>query len=162
MNYMKINPNDIANGEGVCVSIFVSGCSHRCVGCFNSEAWDYEAGEKFTWDTIRQVITAISQNGILRNLSILGGEPLMQDDSLYNLLKRIKEETNKNIWLWTGYEMQEIPLNQRKVLDYVDVLIDGRFELDKRNLNLKYRGSENQKVYFKENGLFVIKDVDIF
>ena len=161
MNYSLIREMDVTNGPGVRVTLFVSGCTHNCKECFNYEQQNFKYGKKFTKETEDEFISYMKKD-IISGANILGGEPLMQDDSLYNLLKRIKEETNKNIWLWTGYEMQEIPLNQRKVLDYVDVLIDGRFELDKRNLNLKYRGSENQKVYFKENGHFVIKDVDIF
>lgn len=161
MNYSLIREMDVTNGPGVRVTLFVSGCTHGCKGCFNYEQQNFKYGEKFTKEIEDKMISYIKKD-VISGVNILGGEPLQQDDTLYNLLKRIKEETNKNIWLWTGYELHEIPLDKKKVLDYVDVLIDGKFELDKRDLNLKYRGSKNQKVYFKENGNFIIKDVDIF
>lgn len=154
MNYMKINSNDIANGEGVCVSVFVSGCSHRCVGCFNPEAWDYEAGEKFTWDTIRQIMDAISQNGILRNLSILGGEPLDPQNrtSVAGLISEARKTYGDEIkiYLWTGYVYEDLLKDAVGDLGYIlnniDFLIDGPYIESLKDITLKLRGSSNQRI----------------
>ena len=158
MYYAKIREMDVTNGPGVRTTLFVSGCTHACEGCFNSEAKSFTYGKEFTKDVEEQFIL-YTKNKLITGVNILGGEPLMQDDTLYNLLKRIKEETNKSVWLWTGYRIDEIPDDKIKVLDYVDVLVDGRFEINNRNLNLKYRGSSNQNVYFKEDGRFVLKEI---
>lgn len=161
MNYSLIREMDVTNGPGVRTTLFVSGCTHGCEGCFNSSTKSFSYGNEFTKE-VEDKFLEYTKNPIISGVNILGGEPLMQDSTLYNLLKRIKEETNKNIWLWTGYRLDEIPPEKRNVLDYVDVLVDGRFEINKRNINLKYRGSSNQNVYFKENGSFILKEVDTF
>lgn len=149
MRYAKIRKYDTSNGEGVRTTLFVSGCTHKCEGCFNSIAQDFGYGELFTKEVEDEFIT-LSQNKHVKGVNILGGEPLQQvmDDTLLNLLKRLKEEVKKSIWLWTGYTFEEI-LKDHKMLEhikYVDVLIDGRFEIDKKDLKLFYRGSSNQRV----------------
>lgn len=159
MNYSLIREMDVTNGPGIRVTLFVSGCTHNCNGCFNKEQQDFNNGELFTKETEDLFISYV-KNDIVVGVNILGGEPLQQDITLYSLLKRIKRETNKSIWLWTGYTLDTIPVNKLSILDYIDVLIDGRFELDKRDLKLKYRGSKNQNVYDKVNNEFILKNVD--
>ena len=149
MNYAKIRKFDVSNGPGVRTTLFVSGCTNKCEGCFNSELQDFNYGEKWTKETEDEFIKQVMNPNIV-GVNILGGEPMDQirDKDLYNLLKRIKIETNKSIWLWSGYLYEDILNcnNKNIILKYVDVLIDGRFELDKRNISLKYRGSSNQRV----------------
>lgn len=149
MNYAKIRKFDVSNGPGVRTTLFVSGCTNNCEGCFNKELQDFDYGEKWTKDIEDNFIRQVMNPNIV-GVNILGGEPMDQirDKDLSNLLKRIKLETNKSIWLWSGYLYENIlSSNDRNdILKYVDVLIDGRFELNKRNISLKYRGSSNQRV----------------
>lgn len=166
MRYAKIRKLDCANGDGIRTTLFVSGCTHRCPSCFNFEAQDFNYGEVFTKET-EDYFIEISKNPIIKGISILGGEPLQQtmDDSLLNLLKRLREDVDKPIWLWTGYTFEEILEDEEKLelIKYVDVLVDGRFEEDKRDLMLKYRGSSNQRVIdvkkTLENNEIVLYDI---
>lgn len=149
MNYAQLRRYDVANGPGVRASIFVSGCRFNCKGCFNKEAQDFNYGNKFNKETEDKFMEYIKDDNV-KGVSILGGEPLMQtmDDSLLNLLKRIKKETNKEIWMWTGfvYETAILDEKRKEILDYVDVLVDGQFDESKKVLNLKFRGSTNQRI----------------
>ena len=148
MNYANIYPCDISNGPGWRVSLFVSGCSQRCPGCFNKEAWDFDFGEKFSWETIHEIEKFMSEPHI-RGLSILGGEPFEPENiSLVEALcAYVKEKfPEKDIWLWTGYDFIEDGLIKHPIMRYIDVLVDGRFEEDKKDLRLRYRGSWNQRV----------------
>ena len=149
MNYGKIRKFDVSNGPGVRATLFVSGCTNNCEGCFNKDLQDFSYGEKWTKDIEDDFIKQVMNPNIV-GVNILGGEPMDQirDKDLSNLLKRIKLETNKSIWLWSGYLYENIinSINRNDILKYVDVLIDGRFELNKRNISLKYRGSSNQRV----------------
>lgn len=149
MNYAQIRHYDIANGPGVRASIFVSGCTHNCKNCFNKEAQDFNYGNLYTKEVEDKFIKYVLDDNT-KGVSILGGEPLMQtmDDSLLNLLKRIKKETDKEIWLWSGYTYEEAILSEkrREILNYVDVLVDGRFEEENKSLLIKFRGSTNQRI----------------
>ena len=149
MNYAKIRKLDVTNGPGIRTTLFVSGCTHNCEGCFNKEQQDFNYGNKFTKETEDEFIE-LTKNRQIKGVNILGGEPMQQimDDTLLNLLKRIKLETDKPIWLWSGYTFEEIVNNPKRleILKEVDVLIDGKFEADKRDIMLKYRGSSNQRV----------------
>ena len=154
MNYAKIRKLDVTNGPGIRTTLFVSGCTHNCEGCFNKEQQDFNYGNKFTKETEDEFIQ-LTKNKQIKGVNILGGEPMQQimDDTLLNLLKRIKLETDKPIWLWSGYTFEEIVNNPKRleILREVDVLIDGKFQADKRDIMLKYRGSSNQIViYFKK------------
>ena len=148
MNYAKIRKYDVTNGPGVRVTLFVSGCTHNCPGCFNKEQQDFNFGNLWTKEVEDDFINAIKNKNIC-GVNILGGEPLQQDHSLIQLLKRIKSETGKNIWLWSGYTLEEIKACDKKAeaLNYIDVLVDGRFIESLKDLNLKYRGSSNQMVH---------------
>ena len=149
MRYAKIRKLDVTNGPGIRTTLFVSGCTHNCEGCFNKEQQDFNYGNEFTKEIENEFIEYTKSRQI-KGVNILGGEPMQQtkDDSLLNLLKRIKIETNKPIWLWSGYKFEEIIIEPKmlELLKQVDVLIDGKFEIEKRDLMLKYRGSENQRV----------------
>lgn len=149
MNYAQIRHYDVANGPGVRASIFVSGCTHNCKNCFNKEAQDFNYGNLYTKEVEDKFIKYVLDDNT-KGVSILGGEPLMQtmDDSLLNLLKRIKKETNKEIWLWSGYTYEEAILSEKRkeILNYVDVLVDGRFEEENKSLLIKFRGSTNQRI----------------
>lgn len=149
MNCAKIRKFDVSNGPGIRTTLFVSGCTNNCEGCFNRELQDFNYGDKWTKEKEDEFLYFVKNENVV-GVNILGGEPMDQvkDKDLHNLLKRIKEETNKSIWLWSGYIYEDIisDSNKNEILTYVDVLIDGRFQLDKRNISLKYRGSSNQRV----------------
>ena len=164
MNYAEIKYNDIANGPGVRTTLFVSGCTHNCEGCFNKEQQDFNYGNEFTKE-IEDEFIELTKSRQIKGVNILGGEPMQQimDDYLLNLLKRIKAETNKPIWLWSGYKFEEIITNPKRLelLKEVDILIDGKFELDKRDIMLKYRGSANQRVIDVKKSLEEGKIIEI-
>lgn len=148
MNYSKIKWHDISNGPGVRASLFVSGCTHKCKGCFNEVTWDFNYGDKWDTQTENKFIEHLKKPEIV-GVNILGGEPLQQDETLLKLLKRIRKEVQKPIWLWTGYVIDkeiEEKILANKILRECDVVIDGRFVESKKDLNLKYRGSTNQRV----------------
>lgn len=149
MKYAKIRKLDVTNGPGVRTTLFVSGCTHNCQGCFNKEQQDFNYGNDFTKETEDEFIE-LTKSRQIKGVNILGGEPMQQimDDTLLNLLRRIKLEVDKPIWLWSGYTFEEIVNNHKRleILKEVDVLIDGKFESDKRDIMLKYRGSSNQRV----------------
>lgn len=148
MNYADMRKYDTANGKGISSSIFFSGCNFHCSGCFNQEAQNFKYGRKYTKEIENQFIEYLKDKHV-SHASLLGGETFQQDlDIIYNLVRRIKEEVNKPIWTWSGYTFENLikDKNKLKILNYIDVLIDGQFELDKRDLNLKYRGSKNQRV----------------
>ena len=144
-----IKSNDIANGKGIVVSVWFQGCPFHCKGCHNPQTWDFNEGEEFTQEHIDKVLGYIEVNNIDRNLSILGGESLCPPniEGTLELCKTVKEKyPNKIIYLWTGYVVENFNELQLEVLKYIDVLIDGRFEIDKKDLSLKFRGSSNQRV----------------
>ena len=157
MHYATIKYYDIANGEGVRTSLFVSGCRHHCKECFNQVAWDFEYGEEFTKDTEDKIIASLSPSYI-RGLSLLGGEPMEKEnqEALLGLIKRVKVEApDKDIWIYSGFTLEELigekesraysPIS-KEILRLCDVLVDGRYVDEQRNLMLKWRGSSNQRV----------------
>ena len=147
MNVASIRKFDVANGPGVRSSIFFSGCTHNCKGCFNSIAKDFNYGELFDEEKQNDFIKHINSD-VIQGVSILGGEPLQQGEDMLYFLERIKKETGKNIWLWTGYTFEEIleDKDKYKMLEYIDVLIDGKFVQELKDINLMYKGSKNQRV----------------
>lgn len=156
MNYAEIKNCDIANGPGVRVSLFVSGCTHHCPGCFNEVAWDFGYGKPFTEDTIREILEMLKP-GYIRGLTLLGGEPFEPQNQgpVLELLRRIKQEyPQKTIWAFSGYLFDRDILSgrlgdweiTREYLGYLDVLVDGPFVEAKKNLSLRFRGSENQRL----------------
>lgn len=156
MYYAKIKRFDIANGVGIRTSVFVSGCSNKCKGCFNQELWDKNYGQEFTDETIKEILDSIDKPYI-DGLSILGGDPLeyynleMVDKLIVDFRKRFG--FNKSIWMWTGYLLEDIINDDRRweVVRKLDYLVDGPFIQKKKNLKLKYRGSENQRIIDMQN-----------
>lgn len=154
MNYASIKACDVANGTGVRVSLFVSGCNHHCEGCFNHEAWDFNYGERFGEDQMAQIIDDLAPDYI-SGLSLLGGEPLdpKNQAEVLKVVKKVKElYPNKTIWCYSGFTFEEL-LEMKKecvileeLLGNIDVLVEGRFVLALKQLGLKFRGSSNQRI----------------
>ena len=156
MNYATIKPRDIANGPGVRVSLFVSGCTHRCPGCFNREAWDFDYGQPFTQSTIDEILEHLAP-GYVRGLTLLGGEPFEPENqrAIVELLRQIRAKyPEKSIWAFSGYLFDRDilpgrlgdPEITREYLSYLDVLVDGPFIQSRKNLTLRFRGSDNQRL----------------
>jgi len=152
VNYCGLNKNDIANGDGVRVSLFVSGCRNHCSGCHNPEAWDFSYGQPFTKETEDEIIEALRPSWI-QGFSVLGGEPCEEENEkvLLPLLRRIKRESpNSDTWLYTGYTYEQ--LEGREILCYVDVLVDGPFLPEQKDISLAFRGSRNQRILRLKGG----------
>ena len=156
MHYAEIKDVEVAHGEGVRVSLFVSGCTLQCPGCFNEVAWDFGYGRPFTEDTIREILDMLKPHYI-RGLTLLGGEPFepQNQGAVVELLRRVKEAyPEKSIWAFSGYLFDRDILSgrlgdweiTREYLSYLDVLVDGPFVEAKKNLSLRFRGSENQRI----------------
>lgn len=156
MNYCNIKKRDIANGTGVRVTLFVSGCTHRCKGCFNREAWDFNYGQPFTEDTVSEILKLLEPS-FINGLTLLGGEPFepKNQTDLLPLLQKVKKKyPNKDIWCFTGYTFETDLLSQSrarcsvtdKLLSYIDILVDGEFVEEKKDISLVFRGSSNQRI----------------
>lgn len=163
MNYAKIKKCDVANGPGVRVSLFVSGCTHQCKNCFNKEAWDFNYGCQFNQNTETEVIDALKPEYI-KGLSILGGEPMEKanQEGLLPLVKKVKQTyPDKSIWCYSGYtfdtQILEGKANNNEVtkelLQNIDYIVDGEFVDELKNPNLKFRGSSNQRIIDVQNSL---------
>lgn len=151
MRYAGLKENDIVDGEGVCVSFWLQGCCHMCNGCHNPDTWDLNGGLELPNTYIDDIINLLSKNGIHRNLSILGGEPCLPSNVsiVLPLLKKVRTALNSvKIYLWSGYTYEQLlgRDDTKELLQYVDVLIDGKFELVHRDITLRFRGSPNQRV----------------
>lgn len=156
MNYGNIRKYDIANGEGVRVTLFVSGCTNHCFNCFQPETWDFDYGQPFTNETMCEILEALRPDYI-QGLTLLGGDPfeLSNQEGLVELLREVKKQyPEKDIWSYTGFILDQDLLDGGRrhgpytdeMLSYIDVLVDGPFIQDKKNISLKFRGSENQRV----------------
>lgn len=155
MNYASIKKMDVANGPGIRMSLFVSGCTHHCKGCFNEEAWDFNYGKPFTQKEIDYIVDYVSDEHI-KGLTLLGGEPLEQvnQQGLLPLLREIHEKCpDKSVWCFTGYDfekdvicrmMKEFP-ETPELLSYIDVIVDGKFIEELKDLSLRFKGSSNQR-----------------
>ncbi len=158
MNYCAIKKTDIADGPGVRVTLFVSGCRHHCKGCFQPETWSFDYGRPFTKETEEELLEALSKD-FIKGLTLLGGEPMepVNQRGLVPFLRKVKEQLpEKNIWCYTGCVLENDLLEgcssdyrtevTDELLGMIDVLVDGQFVLEKKNLMLKFRGSENQRL----------------
>ncbi len=156
MHYANIKNNDIANGPGVRVSLFVSGCTRHCKNCFNKETWDFQYGEPFTGETITQILSMLAP-AYIKGLTVLGGEPMepQNQPGVLELLRRVKEKyPQKTVWLFSGYTLDGHILAKklgdwevtRELLFCVDVLVDGPFMEEQKDLSLRFRGSKNQRL----------------
>lgn len=156
LNYADIKHVDIANGEGVRVSLFVSGCTHHCKECFNPETWDFNYGKPFTDTEIEQIMEYLKPSHI-SGLTLLGGEPLEHQNQkgLLPLLRKVKEAyPEKDIWCYTGYDFEQDIKGRmfdkweetKEFMSYIDILVDGEFKIEQKQLGLRFRGSSNQRV----------------
>lgn len=152
MRFSDIKYTDMINGEGIRVSIFVSGCSHRCKGCFNVETWDKNNGKEFDLSVENRILEYFEKyQSSLKGVSLLGGDPTFSEniDTLVKFLKRFKAQfPDKDIWIWSGYEWETIIKTPKllSLIELCDILIDGKYKENKRDLTLKWRGSKNQRV----------------
>ncbi len=156
MNYADIKQYDVANGVGVRVSLFVSGCTHHCKDCFNKEAWDFNYGKPFTENETEKILEYL-RPGYVAGLSLLGGEPMEPENQkgLLPLLRRVHETyPEKNIWCYSGYLFDRDIVDRmcreseitKELLSYIDILVDGEFVADQKNLKVNFRGSDNQRI----------------
>lgn len=160
MRYSNIKQFDIANGEGIRTSLFVTGCNFHCKECFNPEAWDFEYGKLYNEETEEEILKMVA-NPHVKGLSILGGDPLWQDEeSLWDLsmLAHKVHRMDKTVWIWSGFkwenvfsiiatdELDELQWYRQNLIEECDVWVDGQFEIDKKDLSLKWRGSSNQRI----------------
>ena len=163
MNYADIKQYDVANGPGVRVSVFVSGCTHYCKGCFNEEAWDFNFGKAFTEETIEEIIKYLEPSYV-KGLTVLGGEPMepQNQPAVSALLKRVKEAyPEKSVWLFSGYDFEKDLMGRmweefpetREILSCLEVLVDGEFVEALKNLSLRFKGSSNQRTILVQESL---------
>ena len=155
MYYSVIKPVDIADGIGVRVSLFVSGCTHHCKGCFQPQTWAFDYGQPYTKETEEQLLSLLAPSYI-RGLTLLGGEPMEPDNqrALLSLLRRVREELpQKDIWCYSGYTLEELKGDSRarcevtdEMLSLIDVLVDGEFVMAQKDIRLRFRGSANQRL----------------
>lgn len=169
MNIADIKKFDVANGTGVRTSVFVSGCEHNCKGCFNQIAKDFAYGEEFNGEVLELINTYVSNENVV-GLSILGGEPMNPKnlEGVFTIITYIKAHNpNKSIWLWSGYTYDELIARKCmltiSILQSIDVLVDGKFDINKKDLTLKYKGSSNQRVIdiplsLKENKIILLEE----
>lgn len=154
MRYAAIKENDIANGPGVNVSFWVQGCKNHCKDCQNPETWSFIGGKEFTKDTLNNLFKALKANGINRNLSILGGEPLCPENISITkyIIQQVKEKyPETKIYLWSGYYYDELVKNKEikeEIFPYLDILVDGPYINSQRDITLKWRGSRNQNIIY--------------
>lgn len=162
MNIAKINPCDIANGPGVRVSVFVSGCRRHCPGCHNPQAWDFGYGEPYTEETGKYILKLLEPDYI-DGITILGGEP-MEAENIPGVAEivQIAEETGKTIWIYSGYTLEQLEKRARTerdiwyILETADVLVDGEYREDERDITLKFRGSRNQRVVDLRKTVYIV------
>ena len=163
MNYAGIKKLDVANGPGLRVTLFVSGCTHHCKGCFNKETWDFNYGEPFTEETEEEIMKELRRPQIA-GLTLLGGEPFEQvnQKGLLPLVRKAKKEfPEKPLWCFTGYDFEKDILGRmiteweetRELLSYIDILVDGKFVEELKDLNLRFKGSSNQRTILVKESL---------
>jgi anaerobic ribonucleoside-triphosphate reductase activating protein len=146
MRYFKARSEDISNGPGIRVSIWVQGCNRHCPECFNPETWDFNGGKLFN-DKIKKQFLDLANKDKIVGFSILGGEPLQQGDDMLDLVKSMKEQyPNKTIWMWTGYKYEDLNNKQLEIINYIDVLVDGEFISNQKSPNERFKGSSNQRI----------------
>lgn len=147
MKYGQIRKYDVANGPGIRTTFFISGCDRNCKNCFNRDYMDFNYGNTWNEDSLREVISYLSLNEV-EGLTILGGEPFESPEGLHDALIKIKNETDKSIWIYSGFKFEVLNnfILSRKILELIDVLVDGEFVEELKDLRLKFRGSSNQRI----------------
>ncbi|WP_108650157.1 anaerobic ribonucleoside-triphosphate reductase-activating protein [Dongshaea marina] len=150
-HYHKYYPLDVVNGPGTRCTLFLSGCEHQCKGCYNQSTWRPDSGKPVTQTLLDQIINDLQDSRIpRRGLSLSGGDPLHPAnlETVLKLVQRVRSECpGKDIWLWSGYRLRELSSRQQQVVQYIDVLIDGKFESGLAEPNLQWRGSRNQQIH---------------
>lgn len=161
MNYAQIRQFDIANGEGIRTSFFVTGCTHCCKECFNHTYQDFAYGQPWTEAETELVLSYLS-NPMVSGLTILGGEPFQNVDGLLPVLQKIKQASSKSIWIYSGYTFEQLcaVAEKKEMLQLCDVLVDGLFILEKRDLTLRFRGSSNQRILDVQKSLQADKPIE--
>ncbi len=151
MHYHQYFPVDVVNGPGTRCTLFVSGCAHQCRGCYNQSTWRPDSGHPFDAAMADRILADLTDPRIRRRgLSLSGGDPLhpANVEEVLALVRRVRAEApGKDIWLWTGYELETLAAEQQAVIAHIDVLVDGRFEEAQKDLTLKWRGSRNQRIH---------------
>ena len=163
MRFAQIRKEDISNGPGIRVSLFVQGCNRHCDGCFNPETWDYSKGQIFN-RRIQELFLDLGKEKKITGFSILGGEPLDQDERMLELIKKIKERyPDKTIWMWTGHTYEDLTDKQMEIVKLIDVLVDGPFIISQKCPGKRFRGSMNQRIIdikkTLESGTITIHDL---
>lgn len=148
MRYNKIKMNDVANGDGIGISLYTQGCPHHCKNCFNQETWNYTGGKEFTQKEEKQILEGLKADEVQRHLSILGGEPLCEQNKkgVLELCAKVKKTLPQTkIYIWTGYQIEDLQLSKNDLCN-IDYIIDGKFIEEKKDISLKWRGSSNQRI----------------
>lgn len=155
MHLLHIYPETIADGEGLRYAIYLSGCSHHCKGCHNPESWNPTAGTLLTKEKMDEIIDAINKNPLLDGVTFSGGDPFFNPEEFLPVIRRIKEETQQQIWCYTGYTFEELikdPVNET-ILSFIDVLVDGKYVESLNSPFLRFKGSSNQRILKLKRGL---------
>ena len=158
MKYAGLIKNDFTAAPGVAVSVFVQGCPHHCPGCFNKSTWDFEGGKEFTYDVIKEIIQALTANGIERSFCVLGGEPLCEDNQFLTelVITEVKKALpDTKVYIWTGYiydYLSQHPSHRlQNILNMAYCIVDGPFIEEERDITLPMRGSRNQRIIYLDN-----------
>lgn len=151
MRFHNITYPDVNNGEGCRVTLWVAGCTHHCKGCHNPQTWSFKSGREFTED-IKNKLYNVLKLPYIKGITLSGGDPLDSFDDIFELVKDIKNNFNdKDIWLFSGYTLEDIQNSEKNIiLEYIDVLVDGEFKEELKDLSLKFRGSSNQRILYKD------------
>ena len=153
MNYCGIVNCSIVDGAGFRVSLFVSGCNHQCIGCQNQHTWDLNSGKPYT-EYVEEILFDRIYKPYIKGLTLTGGDPLYSQDDVYNLLLRFRKKfgNTKDVWLYTGFTYEYCKEHFKHILDLCDFLVDGPFDINRRNVSLKFRGSDNQRIINLKTG----------
>ena len=151
MRFHNITYPDVNNGDGCRVTLWVAGCTHHCKGCHNPQTWSFKSGKEFTED-IKNKLYNVLKLPYIKGITLSGGDPLDSFDDIFELVKDIKNSFNdKDIWLFSGYTLEDIQNSEKNImLEYIDVLVDGEFKEELKDLSLKFRGSSNQRILYKD------------
>lgn len=154
LRVLNVFPETVSDGFGIRFAIYFSGCLHRCRGCHNPQSWDCRAGDELDDVLKERIISELESNPILDGVTFSGGDPMFNPEEFLKFLKEVKSRTNLNVWCYTGYTYEELvsDLERKPLLKYIDVLVDGRFVMSKKDPRLYFRGSSNQRILHLKNG----------